>query len=212
MRTGLGQHSRVSEDTPVYERRLAVTRRMRRCRASQILEFADPSGGEVALYTLSDPRDFQQVRYVGQSRSPARRYAQHITAARPWLQSEVPWWIREPALRPLYAWISALYAEECRMPVMAIRAWIPAADALGQELRLIRSCLMQDMPLLNREAGAGTATAPASASGRESGQAARAPGNLLAPHSATAARPPAHADAQPTLQPSAHLRLLPEGR
>lgn len=94
----------------------------------------DESGGPagetmVAVYTLSDPRDLRDVRYVGQTRSPQRRLLQHIHMARLWLPEEVPWWFGEPKLRPLYDWIRALHRDEYRLPVMLVTAWVESVRA-----------------------------------------------------------------------------------
>jgi hypothetical protein len=86
----------------------------------------DESGSEPmgwAIYTLSDPRDLREVRYVGQTTSPRRRFLQHLNHAQLWLPDELPWWIKAPRLRPLYTWIRELYAEGSRLPVMVVSAW-----------------------------------------------------------------------------------------
>ena len=38
-------------------------------------------------------RDVRQVRYVGQTRDPRRRFSQHLNVARLWLPDELPWWV-----------------------------------------------------------------------------------------------------------------------
>jgi hypothetical protein len=38
-----------------------------------------------AIYTLSDPRDLREVRYVGQTNAPRRRFLQHLNHAQLWL-------------------------------------------------------------------------------------------------------------------------------
>ncbi|HXS29654.1 MAG TPA: GIY-YIG nuclease family protein, partial [Steroidobacteraceae bacterium] len=60
----------------------------RRIRSQLQLLLHDQSGDVpvgVAIYTLSDPRDVRDVRYVGQTRSPRRRLLQHVNTARLWL-------------------------------------------------------------------------------------------------------------------------------
>jgi hypothetical protein len=65
----------------------------------------------------------------------------------------IPWWIRRPELRPLYAWIRALHADDGRLPAMIIAAWCPALrDARALERSTIARYLAEQMPLLNREA------------------------------------------------------------
>jgi hypothetical protein len=119
-----------------------------------VVENSDTHATEVAIYTLSDPRDIRQARYVGQTTDPHRRYLQHINQARLWLQDETPWWIKSPKLRPLYEWIRALYGDEQRLPVMMIVAWTDKYEALRAERRHIHACLNADLPLLNRESEA----------------------------------------------------------
>ena len=53
------------------------------------------------IYTLSDPRDLRQVRYVGQTSAPRRRLLQHLNAARLWLPDERPWWIKDEKAAPV---------------------------------------------------------------------------------------------------------------
>jgi len=61
-----------------------------------------------AIYSLSDPRDIRQVRYVGQTSAPKRRLLQHLNTAMLWIPVETPWWVKSPKLRPLAGWIRAL--------------------------------------------------------------------------------------------------------
>jgi hypothetical protein len=117
--------------------------------------YYDNSGVEpegTAIYWLSDPRDIQQVRYVGQSSAPRRRYLQHLSMARLWLPDERPWWVRSPKLRPLYDWIRELHRDELRLPVMVVSAWVETtAQARVAERTRILECLAQRLPLLNVE-------------------------------------------------------------
>jgi hypothetical protein len=118
-------------------------------------ELYDDSGDNargIAIYTLSDPRSIRDVRYVGQTRSPARRFAQHLNTARLWLPDELPWWVESPKLRPLYTWIRALYSDGQRMPVMVVTAW---TGSVGQARVLERAriveCLESRLEILNVE-------------------------------------------------------------
>jgi hypothetical protein len=109
--------------------------------------------GEVAVYTLSDPRDVRDVRYVGQTRSPHSRYRQHVNKASPWLPDDVPWWFKAPKDRPLHEWIRNLHREGARLPVMIICSRHPdIAAARAAERALIFQCLEQGLPILNVEA------------------------------------------------------------
>ncbi len=107
----------------------------------------------MAIYTLADPRDVRDVRYVGQSRAPSRRYAQHLNAARLWLPDEVPWWYKAPpGLRPLHDWIRDLHRDDYRLPVMLINARVATtAAARHSERALIHHYLSQNATLLNVE-------------------------------------------------------------
>jgi hypothetical protein len=116
-----------------------------------VVDNSDTQATEVAIYTLSDPRDIRQARYVGQTSDPHRRYLQHINQARLWLPDETPWWIKTPKLRPLYEWLRELYRDEHRLPIMLIVAWTDKYDALRAERRHIHTCLSARLPLLNRE-------------------------------------------------------------
>ena len=118
------------------------------------VQLYDDSGvapGEVAIYSLSDPRDLREIRYVGQTRAPLRRLQQHLSAARLWLPEQTPWWVRSPRLRPLYEWIRALYRDGERVPVMVICAWVEAVQARTAEREHICACLERQLPLLNAE-------------------------------------------------------------
>lgn len=123
-----------------------------RCRVDSLL--VDDTGAipdEVAIYTLSDPRDIRQARYVGQTSDPRRRYLQHVGQAKLWLLDETPWWIKSPKQRPLYEWIRELHRDERRLPVLMIVGWTDKYDALREERRHIHACLSARLPLLNRE-------------------------------------------------------------
>lgn len=108
-----------------------------------------PAG--VAIYSLSDPRNVREVRYVGQTIAPRRRLLQHLHTARLWLPDEIPWWVKSPQLRPLYGWIRQLYAEGKRLPVMVVSDWVQRAAGRPAEHARICECLQQQAPLLNYE-------------------------------------------------------------
>jgi hypothetical protein len=106
----------------------------------------------IAIYCLSDPRDIREVRYVGQTAHPQRRFHQHLDAARLWLPDERPWWVKSPKLRPLYDWVRSLYQDEMRLPTMVIANWAETAALARQEERArIYDCLTRRLPLLNVE-------------------------------------------------------------
>jgi hypothetical protein len=104
-----------------------------------------------AIYSLSDPRDVRQTRYIGQTSSPRRRFLQHLNTARLWLPDEVPWWVASPKLRPLYTWLRELYRDEMRLPVMVVDTWVETEQALIAERVRICECLEKRLPLLNFE-------------------------------------------------------------
>ena len=127
----------------------------RRFRAHAKAHFYDESGAAtdgLAIYTLSDPRDIGDVRYVGQTRSPQRRFLQHLRHAQLWVPDELPWWVKQPKLRPLYTWIRELYREEYRLPVMVVTAWAASvAEARAIERARIFEYLTLRRALLNVE-------------------------------------------------------------
>jgi hypothetical protein len=122
--------------------------------ASQLYdESEDESRQGTAIYSLSDPREIRLIRYVGQTRSPRKRFLQHLAAARLWLPDETPWWVKSPKLLPLYNWIRELHRDEFRLPVMVVGSWAATNLAARQAERLrIYECLAQRMPLVNIEA------------------------------------------------------------
>jgi hypothetical protein len=107
-----------------------------------------------AIYTLSDPRDARGARYVGQTRDPRRRFAQHLRMARlELLDDETPWWVRSPKYRPLYAWIRELHRDGGRLPFMWVEDWVePGAGARVAERAVIMRLLARGAALLNVEA------------------------------------------------------------
>jgi hypothetical protein len=121
-----------------------------RC-ASHIVDLSGGEPGDAAIYTLSDPRDVEEVRYVGKTANPRSRFLQHIRAARLWLPDDLPWWIKSPKKRPLYHWIRDLYRDECRLPVMVVIAWVDAEQALLAERAQILERLASGQSLLNQE-------------------------------------------------------------
>jgi hypothetical protein len=127
----------------------------RRFRAHAELALFDISGlasEGVAIYTLTDPRDIREVKYVGQTRSPRRRLLQHLNHAQLWLPDEIPWWIKEPKLRPLYSWVRELYRDDYRLPVMVVTSWVPTlAQARVAERAQIYEYLARHQPLCNVE-------------------------------------------------------------
>jgi hypothetical protein len=118
-------------------------------------ELYDDSGAPplgTAIYSLADPRDLRLTRYIGQSAAPRRRFLQHLNTARLWMPDEVPWWVRQPRLRPLYAWLRALYREEERLPTMIIHVWVDGTRAAREAERAwIHAALARQLPLLNFE-------------------------------------------------------------
>jgi hypothetical protein len=113
-------------------------------------ESAGPPEG-VAIYSLSDPRDVREIRYIGQTMAPRRRLLQHVGTARLWLPDERPWWVKSTQLRPLYDWIRQLYRDEARLPVMVVSAWTDVGHAKDLERERIHECLQRKLPILNYE-------------------------------------------------------------
>lgn len=134
------------------ESKAAIGMRMRRHIRAELYDDSGDSARGIALYTLSDPRSIRDVRYVGQTQSPARRFAQHLNTARLWLPDAVPWWVKSPKLRPLYTWIRELYADDRRMPVMVVTAWTGSIEvARVLERARIMECLESRLQILNVE-------------------------------------------------------------
>jgi hypothetical protein len=105
-----------------------------------------------AIYSLADPRELRLIRYVGQTAAPRRRFLQHLRTARLWLPDELPWWVLQPKLRPLYEWIRALHRDGERLPTMVIHSWVATQQAARlAERTWIHESLAKQLPLLNVE-------------------------------------------------------------
>jgi hypothetical protein len=129
-----------------------IARYIRSHVAAQLYDASGLTPHGTAIYTLSDPRALRQVRYVGQSRAPRRRFLQHLNTARLWLLADSPWWIKDPKLRPLSQWIRQLYLEQMRLPTMMICDWVQTtAQARVAERARICACLQDQLQLLNVE-------------------------------------------------------------
>jgi hypothetical protein len=136
---------------PVTPRLLRL--QVRRELSEHLYYEAQPQIGAIAIYTLSDPRDLKEIRYVGQSAAPVRRYVQHVTLACPWLSDDTPWWNKAPKLRPLHEWVRQLHRDERRLPVMVVRQWCQdSAEARAAERARIAEGLKGGIALLNFEA------------------------------------------------------------
>ena len=110
--------------------------------------------GGTAVYTLADPRDVRCPRYVGQTRDPYARFAQHVRTARLSVPDAMPWWVRSPKHRPLYMWIRELHRDGGRLPFMCVEEWVDSgADPLVAERAAIMRWLARGAALLNVEAG-----------------------------------------------------------
>jgi hypothetical protein len=133
-------------------RKTRVAQTIRRALGTHIVDESGMAPEEVAIYTLSDPRDVRHVRYVGQTRDPRKRFSQHLNTARLWLPDELPWWVARPQLRPLYHWIRELHCDEGRLPMMFVVAWTEARHARTAERLHICEHLGRQLPLLNHEA------------------------------------------------------------
>lgn len=138
-----------------YIEPLTPTQLRQRIHARKVELIYDDSGAEAdafAIYSLVDPRDLRNVRYVGQTGSPVRRWVQHVNTARLWLPDERPWWVKSSELRPLYTWIRELHRDDYRLPAMIITHWEPSSTAAQlMERRRIYECLQLQMNLLNVE-------------------------------------------------------------
>lgn len=156
-----GVEARTTNETQAQDGAVVPLTRaqlMRHVRSRLDLLVCDESGqapSGFAIYTLSDPRDLREVRYVGQTRSPRRRFLQHVNNARLWMpeQDDSAWWIRLPRQRPLYRWIRELHRQEYRLPAMVISQWVDSVKlARSAERNQIEHCLGRQLALLNFEA------------------------------------------------------------
>jgi hypothetical protein len=126
-----------------------LMREIRRRAGTHLYDHSGVTAAGVAIYSLSDPRNVREIRYVGQTIAPRRRLLQHLSAARLWLPHEKPWWVKAPKLRPLYCWVREIFQDEARLPVMLVLAWVDAAEARLAERRQIQACVERRLPLLN---------------------------------------------------------------
>jgi hypothetical protein len=130
--------------------RALLTRDLRRRLRSHLLDESKVEAEHgIAIYSLSDPRDVRNVRYVGQTRSPRRRLLQHLNGARLWMPDELPWWIDAPSFKPLHEWLRALFRDDGRLPMMIVSSWVEKESALLAERARIHECLDAGLPLLN---------------------------------------------------------------
>lgn len=130
----------------------ALTAILRRHVNAQLYDESGVLPQGTAVYSLSDPRELRELRYIGQTGHPRRRFLQHLNTARLWLPDEIPWWVPSPKLRPLYQWIRALYQDQQRLPVMVIQHWnSTVVDARDAERSWIFDCLAKNLSLLNVE-------------------------------------------------------------
>jgi hypothetical protein len=129
-----------------------LARHFRRHVGAQLYDGSGCEPRGTAIYSLADPRDIRDIRYVGQSSAPKRRFLQHLNTARLWMPDETPWWVKAPKMRPLSAWIRDLYNDGYRLPVMVIGAWVETtSEARVAERARIYECLERRLRLLNVE-------------------------------------------------------------
>jgi hypothetical protein len=127
-------------------------RRLRRHVGAHLYDDSGVCPRGIAIYSLSDPRDIRQTRYVGQTSHPRRRFLQHLNTARLWLPDEIPWWVQSPKLRPLYQWVRSLHRDAERLPVMVVLEWAETLEeARLAERRRIFECLAGRLDLFNVE-------------------------------------------------------------
>jgi hypothetical protein len=130
----------------------APTRELREHVKRELYDDSHLAPAGIAIYSLADPRDLRLTRYVGQTNSPRRRFLQHLRTARLWMPDEIPWWVRQPQLRPLYEWLRELHRDDGRLPTMVIHSWVETAPAarVAERTRIYES-LANRLPLLNVE-------------------------------------------------------------
>ena len=129
-----------------------LARRIRRHVERELFDDSRLAPSGTAIYSLADPRDLRLIRYVGQTAAPRRRFLQHLRTARLWLPDELPWWVLQPKLRPLYEWIRELHRDGERLPTMVIHSWVETQKAARlAERTWIQESLAKQLPLLNVE-------------------------------------------------------------
>jgi hypothetical protein len=132
--------------------RVQLGKRFRSHVGVQLYDGSGVAAQGIAIYSLSDPRDIREARYVGQTSAPRRRFLQHLNTAMLWMPDDKPWWVKFPKMRPLSEWIRELYRDELRLPVMVISAWMPTvSSARVAERSQIYECLEKRLRLLNVE-------------------------------------------------------------
>lgn len=130
-----------------------LSQRIRTHVAGQLYDESGVPSEGIAIYGLSDPRALREVRYIGQTSNPRRRFLQHLQTARLWIPEQTPWWVKSPELRPLYEWIRLLYRDVGRLPTMIVETWVVTTlDARRAERARICTALVQQVPVLNVEA------------------------------------------------------------
>jgi hypothetical protein len=142
---------KVSNATGTRLTQAHLTRRFRWHVTTQLYDGCRLIQGGSAIYSLLDPRTLREVRYIGQTSDPARRFRQHLQMARLWLPDQRPWWIKSPKMRPLYEWIRQLYADDGRLPTMIVREWVGTGEARVAERAQICALLADQSSLLNVE-------------------------------------------------------------
>ena len=146
-----GQVSPVSGDGLSIPRE-QLRQHFRRHLGAQLYDDSGVAAQGIAIYSLSDPRDIREVRYIGQTSAPRRRLLQHLNTAMLWMPDDTPWWVRFPKMRPLSEWIRELYRDELRLPVMVVTAWVPTVSAARVAERAeIFACLERRQQILNVE-------------------------------------------------------------
>ena len=147
-----GQVILVSGDGLSLPTREQLRQHFRRHLGAQLYDDSGVAAQGIAIYSLSDPRDIREVRYIGQTSAPRRRLVQHLNTAMLWMPDDKPWWVRFPKMRPLSEWIRELYRDELRLPVMVVTAWVPTiSDARVAERAEIYASLERRLRLLNVE-------------------------------------------------------------
>ncbi len=133
--------------------KIEVARQIRTHVAAQFYDDSALAPRGCAIYSLADPRDLRDVRYVGRTSVPKRRFLQHLNTAMLWVPDELPWWVKAPKMRPLSAWVRELYRDEYRLPVMIVTDWIATLpEAKVAERAQIYDALARRLQLLNVEA------------------------------------------------------------
>jgi hypothetical protein len=105
-----------------------------------------PEVGMEAIYCITDP-ETAEIRYVGKSNYPPRRFADHISIARKLRSRGRTLDVDSPRFS-IYDWI-AMILDQGKHPKMFVLSLVPAQEAVRAEREWIEKLKKDGAPLLN---------------------------------------------------------------